>query len=109
MTHGDCLVEAKIKEEKMYEIIMLFAFFYAATCQLLPRTNQGDQPNVLRKKRSEGRARERTKSSAPKQKTCQKKPVRCSNRKPVLHVQQSRLDKRLTRALAAALTASQIY
>ena len=75
----------------MYEIIMLFAFFYAATCQLLPRENRNDKPGLLRKKRIEGKSREGTKASVPKQKMCQMKSVRCSNRKPALHVRQDSL------------------
>ena len=75
----------------MYEIIMLFAFFYAATCQFLPRANRSDKPDLLRKKRIKGKRREGTKASVPKQKMCQMKPVRGGNRKPALHVRQDSL------------------
>lgn len=75
----------------MYEIIMLFAFLCAATCQFLPRTNRGDNPGLLRKKRIEGIAPERSKASAPKQQMRHKRPVSCSNRKPALHVQHDML------------------
>jgi hypothetical protein len=70
----------------MYEIIMLFAFLCAATSQLFPGTPRGDNPDLLKKKRLEGKACKRTKASVPKQKTCHNKPVRRSNRKPALHV-----------------------
>lgn len=75
----------------MYEIIMLFAFLYAAVSQLFPGTKQGGKPDLLRGKNLEGNARERTRASVPKQKMCQMKPVRCSNRKPALHVQHDKL------------------
>ena len=75
----------------MYEIIMLFAFLYAATCQLFPGTKQGGKPDLLRKKNLEGNAREHTKASVPRQKMCQMNPVRCSDRKPALHVQHGKL------------------
>lgn len=82
----------------MYEIIMLFAFLCAATSQLFPGTPRGDNPDLLKKKRLEGKARKRTKASVPKQKTCHNKPVRRSNRKPVLHVRHDRLRQGWERA-----------
>ena len=52
----------------MFEIIMLFAFFYAATSQLLPRPSHGDKPGLSRSKCIQKKALEWFKNSSPKQK-----------------------------------------
>lgn len=74
----------------MFEIIMLLAFFYAATCLLLPAENRDAKPGLLRKKPIGGKTRERTEQSVTKQTICHNKPDRRSKRKPVLHVQHDR-------------------
>ena len=74
----------------MFEIIMLFAFFYAATCRLLPGENRDDRPGLPRKKQFGGKARARTGEPVTKQTICHNKPDSHSNRKPVLHVQHER-------------------
>ena len=74
----------------MFEIIMMFAFLYAATCQLFPRTKRGDNPDLLRKKppgeKLVNGLRDQTRSKT----YVVKKPVKCSNRKPAQHLQYDR-------------------
>ena len=74
----------------MFEIIMLLAFFYAATCRLLPEANRDDKPGLPRKKHFGGKAHARTGEPVTNQTICQNKPDSHSNRKPVLHVQHDR-------------------
>ena len=74
----------------MFEIIMLLAFFYAATCRLLPSENRDGKPGLMRKKRIGGKAHERTGESVTKQEKCHGAPTRRSKRRPVLHVQHDR-------------------
>ena len=74
----------------MFEIIMLLAFLYAATCQFLPGTDRDDKPGLLRKKRVGGKAREPADGSAELQRRCRNTPDRRGNRKPALHVQHDR-------------------
>jgi hypothetical protein len=75
----------------MFEIIMLLAFFYAAICQLLPETTEGNKSDSLGKKCRRGKARERSERTVKKQTGRHMSAVRSTTRQPVMHVRHNRL------------------
>lgn len=75
----------------MYEIIMLSAFFYAATCLFLPEAKPDDEIDLPRKKNTGGKAHEQTEESVSRQKMYHNKPDRHCSRTPALHMQYDRL------------------
>lgn len=88
----------------MFEIIMLLAFFCAATCQLLPETTEGNKSDSLRKKCRGGKARERTERTVNKQTGRHISALSSTTRKPVMHVQHTGLRQVPERAKAARVT-----